>query len=112
MFSGIVEEVGRVADFNPANGTLSIAASRVLAQATTACESLKASPSAAHASPSRASHPTPSSSMSLPKRAAPLGSQSSNQASTSTSNEHSNTTHASADILSKDTSKAPAPSPK
>ncbi len=30
MFSGIVEEVGRVADYNPANGSLAIAASRVL----------------------------------------------------------------------------------
>ena len=30
MFSGIVEEVGRVADYNPSNGALVIAASRVL----------------------------------------------------------------------------------
>ena len=31
MFSGIVEEVGRVAEYNPSNGVLAIAASRVLA---------------------------------------------------------------------------------
>ena len=30
MFSGIVEEVGRVAEYNPSNGVLAIAASRVL----------------------------------------------------------------------------------
>ena len=30
MFSGIVEEVGRVAEYNPSNGALVIAASRVL----------------------------------------------------------------------------------
>lgn len=31
MFSGIVEEIGRVEDFNPANGILAVSASRVLA---------------------------------------------------------------------------------
>ncbi len=31
MFSGIVEEVGRVADFNPTNGALTVSAFRVLA---------------------------------------------------------------------------------
>lgn len=31
MFSGIVEEVGRVADYNPSNGTLTVSAARVLA---------------------------------------------------------------------------------
>ena len=31
MFSGIVEEVGRVADYNPSNGALTVSASRVLA---------------------------------------------------------------------------------
>ena len=30
MFSGIVEEVGRVADYNPSNGALTVSASRVL----------------------------------------------------------------------------------
>ena len=31
MFSGIVEEVGRVADYNPSNGALTVSAARVLA---------------------------------------------------------------------------------
>ena len=31
MFSGIVEEVGRVADYNPSNGSLTVSAARVLA---------------------------------------------------------------------------------
>ena len=100
MFSGIVEEVGRVEKFDPSNGELVINAASVLA----GDDGLRSSDSisvSAHASPLQASCPTPSSSTSHPRQGAQLGSLNSSKALTSTSNELSNTTRGSVDTWYK-----------